>query len=179
MIDEKCIFCLIGSNKVQSAKIFENEECCAFLDINPASKGHVQVISKEHAPLISMLPDNIKSKMFDIALKLGDKIVKNLGASGVSYIINEGAGAGQRVAHASINIIPRYENDNINISWEGIKLDEKALPEYIDSVIKQLVAESPKLEKKETVAQKAPEPKKEEKKDEEIIKIKPRVPKYW
>lgn len=179
MADEQCIYCMIAENKIQSAKIYEDEFCVAFLDIKPATKGHIQVISKAHSPIFMELDEASKNKMFSIALSIGQTLVKKLGANGVSYLINEGVGAGQRVAHSSIHVIPRYEGDEVSIGWPDKQMSQEELSKYINEVITQVssqnassaVAPSPKTA-----------PKVEEKKEsepEEIVKLKPRVPRYW
>ena len=43
-----CIFCEIVAERIPANKIFENEDCLAFLDIFPAGKGHTLVIPKKH-----------------------------------------------------------------------------------------------------------------------------------
>ncbi|PIU62430.1 HIT family protein [archaeon CG07_land_8_20_14_0_80_38_8] len=174
MSDNNCVFCLIGSNRIQSAKIYEDDDVVAFLDIRPASEGHVQVISKQHAPLISMLDVNVRNKIFNTALNIGSGMVSKLGAAGVSYLINEGAGAGQRVPHAGIQVIPRYEGDNVNINLNEKEYNQEEINTYLQSVIKKLQSSIP--EKKEKIIEKKPEP---EKPEQEEVVVEERVPKYW
>jgi histidine triad (HIT) family protein len=176
MADEgQCIFCMIANGKVQTLKVYEDELCVAFLDIKPASKGHVQVISKAHAPLLSKLDEPSRQRVYSIALTIGNTLVSSLKATGVSYIINEGAGAGQRVAHASIHVIPRYENDGLNISWEGKEMGQEELGKYYNDVA---AAFGSAPEAKPAPKQKEPEPVKEKPKESEKV-IRPRIPRYW
>ncbi|VVB75229.1 HIT domain protein [Candidatus Tiddalikarchaeum anstoanum] len=179
---QQCIFCLIGEGKIQSANIWNDADVVAFLEIKPASNGHIVVISKVHAPLISMLPKEVSAKMFSIALSIGSGIVKKLGATGVTYLINEGKGAGQKIAHAAINIIPRYDNDGVTISWPEKKLSQDELTKYISGIFEKL--QSPEDAKKESHPVQAAQPPKEEKnespkKEEKTVVIKERVPRYW
>jgi len=183
MADEQCIFCMIAQNKIQTLKVHEDDLCVAFLDIKPASKGHMQVISKAHSPLFSELDDASRQRVFSMAFLLGKTIVMNLGASGVSYIVNEGAGAGQRVAHASIHVIPRYENDGIAISWPDKQMSQEELGKYYNEIAQMFNSSAPKennAQKPAQIVQKPAEPeKKAEEKKEPIKEIKPRIPRYW
>jgi histidine triad (HIT) family protein len=43
-----CIFCKIIRGEIPAYKIYEDQNFFAFLDINPQSPGHVQVIPKKH-----------------------------------------------------------------------------------------------------------------------------------
>jgi len=45
---EECVFCKIIREEIPSYKVYEDENFIAFLDINPRSPGHIQVIPKEH-----------------------------------------------------------------------------------------------------------------------------------
>ena len=177
MAEEQCIFCMIAQGKISTTKVHEDELCVAFLDIKPATKGHIQVISKSHSPIFADLDDSTKQRVFSIALILGKTLVSKLGATGVSYIINEGAGSGQRVAHASIHVIPRYENDEVMISWPDKQMTQEEIVKYYNEIAALFAAQGP------TKQAPKPEPKAEEKKQEskpaEEIKIKPKIPRYW
>ena len=52
-----CIFCKIADGSVPSAKVFEDDDVCAFFDINPASEYHTLVIPKMHYENIFDIPE--------------------------------------------------------------------------------------------------------------------------
>lgn len=54
---ENCIFCKIVRGEIPSYKVYEDAEFLAFLDINPQSPGHVQVIPKEHHRWVWQVPN--------------------------------------------------------------------------------------------------------------------------
>lgn len=43
------MFCGIVAGDVPSVKVAEDETTCAFMDINPASDGHLLVVPKRHS----------------------------------------------------------------------------------------------------------------------------------
>ena len=43
-----CIFCKIAKGEIPSAKIWEDQEHLAILDVNPNTKGMALVLTKEH-----------------------------------------------------------------------------------------------------------------------------------
>jgi histidine triad (HIT) family protein len=45
---ENCIFCKIINKKIPAHIVYEDDNFLAFLDINPQSPGHCQVIPKKH-----------------------------------------------------------------------------------------------------------------------------------
>ena len=173
--EAQCVFCMIGQNKIPSAKVYDDEQLSVFLDIRPATEGHMQVIPKSHAPLFSMLNPETRSKIFSVALSIGSSMVKKLGAEGVTYLINEGQGAGQKLSHASLQIIPRYKDDGVNISWEQKEMGQEEVNDYLQNLMSKLQAEV--HEKKP--AEKKVEKKEEKKKDEDVTRIPERIPRYW
>ena len=46
---ENCIFCKIAKKEIPAHIVYEDGQFIAFLDINPQSPGHLQVIPAEHA----------------------------------------------------------------------------------------------------------------------------------
>ncbi|MDO8471242.1 MAG: HIT domain-containing protein [bacterium] len=52
----KCVFCKIVKGEIPSYKVYEDENFLAFLDINPQSPGHTQVITKKHYRWVWDLP---------------------------------------------------------------------------------------------------------------------------
>lgn len=51
-----CLFCKIIKGEMPSHKIYEDEHFLAFLDINPRSPGHTQVIPKKHCRWVWDIP---------------------------------------------------------------------------------------------------------------------------
>lgn len=45
---ENCIFCKIANKEIPAHIVYEDDDFMAFLDINPQSPGHCQVIPKKH-----------------------------------------------------------------------------------------------------------------------------------
>ena len=43
-----CLFCKIIAGEIPSAKVYEDELCYAFKDINPLAPMHFLVIPKQH-----------------------------------------------------------------------------------------------------------------------------------
>lgn len=115
--DPNCIFCKIADGKIPSYKIYEDDDVLAFLDVNPVSYGHTLVISKEHYDSYLSVPKDIMHKVMDVAQRIGQVQVKQLGAKGVNILTNCYDAAGQTVKHFHVHVIPRYE------SSDGLKLE--------------------------------------------------------
>lgn len=124
---ESCLICQIVSNKIPSYKIYEDDTALAVLDVNGANPGHCFVIPKDHYPIIEQVPDSELGNLFAIANKISSSIFENLKAPGTNIFVANGIPAGQTAAHFMINVIPRKENDGINLQWKPKQLSEEEI----------------------------------------------------
>jgi histidine triad (HIT) family protein len=121
---QKCIFCSLVEWQMPQYRIYEDNYFIGILNINPASKGHVIIIPKKHYNFVTEIQED-----FSIPIKkIVNKIYEGL-KSDASIIIQNGANAGQKLNHASIHVIPRYENDGLNLEFPQTKADEEELKE--------------------------------------------------
>ena len=49
MSDPDCLFCKIVAGEIPATVVREDERTIAFMDINPATRGHVLVVPRAHA----------------------------------------------------------------------------------------------------------------------------------
>src|SRR3990167_4153033 len=122
-----CIVCDIIDNKIPSKKIYEDELSVAVLDINGANPGHCFIMPKNHYPIIEQVPDSEIARLFQVSNKVSSAIFESLGAQGTNIFVANGIPAGQTVAHFTINVIPRKENDGINLQWQPKQLSEEEM----------------------------------------------------
>ena len=112
------IFSKIVSGEIPALKIYEDQETLAFMDINPASRGHALVISKdEYADLYAIPPETlaaVRRTVQRVALALRAALQPD----GLNIIQNNGAAAGQTVFHYHVHVIPRWEGDNAVRLWQ-------------------------------------------------------------
>ena len=110
---ENCLFCKIITGEIPSAKIYEDEDTFAFLDIKPLTKGHTLVIPKKHCQDIFDIDESDAKKVIAVAKKVSEKIKGALKADGIRLSQSNGVAAGQDVMHFHLHVIPRYANDGL------------------------------------------------------------------
>ncbi|MCA1030887.1 HIT family protein [Bacillus timonensis] len=133
----ECIFCKIINGDIPSAKVFENEDVVAFLDISQVSKGHTLVIPKVHKENIYELTPEIAGKVFEVVPKIANAIKKEFNPIGLNLLNNNGEAAGQAVFHYHIHIIPRYgKGDGFGAVWKSHANDysQEALQKIAQSI---------------------------------------------
>ncbi|MBQ9536195.1 MAG: HIT family protein [Desulfovibrionaceae bacterium] len=116
---DDCIFCAIVQGKIPSAKVFESDKLYAFLDLNPANKGHTLLIPKEHCTNILDVDPIIGKEFLDAVQRIAPAIMHVTSAQGFNVFQNNGKVAGQEIFHLHWHIIPRFENDGVPLWKQG------------------------------------------------------------
>ncbi|MFB6203537.1 MAG: HIT family protein [Candidatus Nanohaloarchaea archaeon] len=121
-----CIFCEIANGEQDAFKVYEDERTVAFLDVNPASKGHTVVIPKDHAEdLYSMEPEDTGA-VFRTAREVASAIEDALDPEGMNMVQSNGKKAGQEIDHMHVHLVPRYGGDEVKIEFRPGDLEEPA-----------------------------------------------------
>jgi histidine triad (HIT) family protein len=145
--NQECPLCAIASGKVASAKVYEDEFVVCVLDIFPATKGHLIVVPKTHVSISTQMDAKLSSHVFEVANRMSGLIFEVMNAKGTNIVVANGAIAGQKSAHLVVHVIPRYEDDGVNVSWKGDKIKEEDLKEVFTKIAEKLQSG---VEKKET-----------------------------
>lgn len=117
MGEQNCIFCKIVAGDLPATIVDEDERTIAFMDINPATRGHALVIPRAHTPdLLSIDPHELAA-VASAAQRLAARAKQRLAADGVNLINSCGAAAWQTVFHFHIHVVPRYEGDPLRLPW--------------------------------------------------------------
>ena len=99
MRDENCIFCKIANGEIPSRTIYEDDDFRIILDLNPATRGHALILSKNHYKNLYELDDGIASKVLPLAKKMVHHMQEKLKCDGFNLIQNNNEIAGQTVFH--------------------------------------------------------------------------------
>jgi len=137
--DPANIFAQILAGKADCYKLYEDEECLAFLDLFPQSFGHTLVIPK-HAKARTILDVDGQTlgKVMLVVQKLSRILVEELQPDGVQIMQFNGAPAGQTVFHLHVHIIPRYSGETLARhagEWAAEPAELKTLQERLTARI--------------------------------------------
>jgi histidine triad (HIT) family protein len=101
------VFGKIIRGEIPATKVYENDSCLAFLDINPHSKGHTLLIPKEHFVWMQEVPDELLSSLFIQTKKIMIALKEALSCDFVEVQV-----LGIDVPHFHIHLIPRKLSDD-------------------------------------------------------------------
>ena len=101
---DNCLFCKIIAGDIPSNKVYEDELCYAFYDIDPQAPTHFLMIPKAHIPSVSAVDESnqaVVGHMFAVIAKLA----KELNLDSYRVVSNIGEQAGQSVFHLHFHVL--------------------------------------------------------------------------
>lgn len=100
-----CLFCKIIAGEIPSTKVYEDDLCLAFRDINPQAPSHILVIPKKHIASVAEITAENSAVISHIFEKISE-IAKAEGLKdGYRVVSNCGDHAGQTVHHLHFHIL--------------------------------------------------------------------------
>jgi histidine triad (HIT) family protein len=112
-----CLFCKIVAGEIPATVIAEREHALAFMDINPATRGHALVVPRAHSADLLEIGAEDLAACTALAAEVAALARQRLGAEGVNLLNSSGAAAWQTVFHFHLHVIPRYVGDPLRLPW--------------------------------------------------------------
>ncbi len=116
--DPDCLFCKIVAGVIPATIVAEDERTIAFMDINPATRGHALVIPRAHAGDVHEIETEDLEAVVATAKRIAALQLQRLGADGVNLLNSNGSAAWQTVFHFHMHVIPRYAGDPLRLPWK-------------------------------------------------------------
>ncbi len=101
---DNCLFCKIIAGDIPSNKVYEDELCYAFYDIDPQAPTHFLVIPKAHISSVSAVDESNAAIVGHIFTVIA-KVTKQLGVDSYRVVSNIGEQAGQSVFHLHFHVL--------------------------------------------------------------------------
>ena len=129
-----CLFCGIVAGDVPGQIVDSDERTVAFMDINPATRGHALVVPRAHsADLMDIADEDLEATMV-AARRLARRMEETLEPDGFNILNACRPAAWQTVFHFHFHVIPRYVDDPLKLPW----IPRGAEPEQIAAVADQI-----------------------------------------
>jgi histidine triad (HIT) family protein len=133
-VSDDCIFCAIAAGEAPATTVAEDERTVAFMDISPATDGHVLVIPRAHYEDVLVIDDGDLDATMHTARAMARRVKDRLGADGVNLLNSCGRAAWQTVFHFHVHVIPRYDDDPLKLPWVPEQGDMDAIKRTADKL---------------------------------------------
>jgi len=124
---DDCIFCKIVAGEIPAEVVQEDEHALAFMDLNPWTRGHALVIPRNHSSDLLEVSDDDLARTAAAAKRLAARMKERLDADGINLLNACGPAAWQTVFHFHVHVIPRYEDDPLQLPTRPQEADEEEL----------------------------------------------------
>jgi histidine triad (HIT) family protein len=129
-----CLFCGIVAGDVPAQIVDSDEHTVAFMDINPATPGHALVVPRTHSADLFEVSDEDLERTMLAARRLARRMKAALDPDGFNILNSCGAVAWQTIFHFHLHVVPRYEDDPLELPWVPTEGD----PDEIAAVAEQI-----------------------------------------
>ena len=102
--DPDCLFCKIIAGEIPSNKVYEDEHCYAFYDIEPQAPVHFLVVPKEHISGAGEITEDNAAIVAHCFAAIA-RICRELGCESYRVVNNCGDQAGQTVKHLHFHVL--------------------------------------------------------------------------
>jgi histidine triad (HIT) family protein len=126
---DDCIFCKIVAGELPSEIVQEDEHTVAFMDINPWTRGHALVIPRNHSPNLYEVDEDDLRHTSSAAKRLALRMRERLRCDGVNLLNASEPAAWQTVFHFHMHVIPRYDDDPLQLPVRPRQAEQAELAE--------------------------------------------------
>lgn len=132
--DEDCLFCGIVAGDVPAQIIDSDEDTVAFMDISPATRGHALVIPRRHSRDLIEISDEDLAATARAARRLAQRMEATLEPDGFNVLNSCRPAAWQTVFHFHIHVVPRYDDDPLELPWVPKSGDEEQIKAVAEEI---------------------------------------------
>jgi histidine triad (HIT) family protein len=113
-----CVFCRILAGEIAGSLVYRDEQCAAFMDIQPVNPGHLLVVPLRHVAELSELDPVVAARMFQVAQRLDVALrASGMRCEGVNLFLADGEAAMQEVFHVHLHVFPRFRGDGFGLRF--------------------------------------------------------------
>jgi histidine triad (HIT) family protein len=126
-----CTFCQIVSGELPADLVDEDERTVAFMDISPATHGHVLVVPRRHVADVMSAGTEDWLAVAATARRMARWVVGAFRAGGVDLVQanSDGSVGNQTVYHLHVHVLPRYHDDQLGAWWSPETADPAEITE--------------------------------------------------
>lgn len=124
------IFEKILSGEIPSAKVYEDEYVFAFMDAGQVNPGHVLVATRKPYVTLMDADEESAAAMMRAARRIAQAVQTAFQPDGITILQANKPAGWQTVPHLHLHVLPRYDNDGVDLIWPRKEPGMEKLREY-------------------------------------------------
>lgn len=129
-----CVFCRIVAGDEPAEIVHRDESTVAFMDIQPATYGHLLVVPIVCVPSIWELTAAQAAAVTETGRRMAHRVRDALAPDGLNLFQANGAAAFQTVFHVHLHVVPRWHDDALQLPWHPTPGEPAAIRSAADAL---------------------------------------------
>ena len=100
-----CLFCKIVAGSIPAKRVYEDDLCLCFADINPQAPTHLLILPKKHIASLAHAEEKDVALLGHLVAKAAEVARGARLEQGYRVVINTGADGGQTVDHLHLHLL--------------------------------------------------------------------------
>ena len=100
-----CLFCKIIDGSIPSTRVYEDEQCIAFADINPQAPIHLLVVPRKHIVSLAEATEEDTALLSHLLWTVAEVAREKKLSAGYRVVVNTGENGGQTVDHLHLHLL--------------------------------------------------------------------------
>jgi histidine triad (HIT) family protein len=124
------VFEKIIRGEIPSVKVYEDDFVYAFMDAGQVNPGHVLVATKKPYETLMDADEESAAAMMRAANRIAKALQEAYQPDGMTILQANRPAGWQTVPHLHLHVLPRYENDGVDLTWPRKEPGMEKLREY-------------------------------------------------
>lgn len=124
------VFEKIIRGEIPSAKVYEDEFVYAFMDAGQVNPGHVLVATRRPYETLLDADEESAVALMRAAHRIAKAVQEAFQPDGITILQANKPAGWQTVPHLHLHVLPRYENDGVDLTWPRKEPGMEKLREY-------------------------------------------------
>lgn len=129
-----CVFCRIVAGDEPAEIVHRDEATVAFMDIQPATPGHLLVVPVGCVPSVWELTAAQAAAVTETGRQMAHRLRDALAPDGLNLFQANGAAAFQTVFHFHLHVVPRWHDDALQLPWQPVAGDPARIRAAADAI---------------------------------------------
>lgn len=124
------VFEKIIRGEIPSARVYEDEYVFAFMDAGQVNPGHVLVATRKPYVTLMDADEESAAAMMRAAHRIAKAVQAAFQPDGITILQANKPAGWQTVPHLHLHVLPRYDNDGVDLTWPRKEPGMDKLREY-------------------------------------------------
>ena len=133
-----CIFCRISAGNAPASLVLDEPTVFGIMSLDQPTPYKLLILPKAHVETVFDLPEDLAAELFKATVRLAKAVRAASRCPGLNLVQSNGRVGQQDVMHFHIHVLPRFEDDDVLLSWGDATAERSTLDARAEEVRRAL-----------------------------------------